>query len=77
MTLKELKQAISDNKLLCPECHKPVSQFDKFNEVEDVWDGAGDSRIDASGRYKVTLTCTTPPCQWKERTEYWRNYIED
>lgn len=77
MTLKILKQAIADCKLLCPECKQPVKEYDKFSEIEEIWDGAGDSRIDASGRYKVTLICTSKPCEWKERTEYWGNYIED
>lgn len=77
MTLKELKQAIADNKLLCPECKQPVKEYEKFTEIDEIWDGPGDSRIDASDRSKVTLTCTAAPCKWKERTEYWRNYIED
>lgn len=77
VSLTEFKQAIANKKLLCPECKKPIEEYERFQEVEDVQDGAGDSRVDSSGNYKVTLKCTTAPCAWKERTEYWRNLIED
>ena len=42
----------------------------------DVWDGAGDTNI-ATGGGKVTLICGNEGCLWKERTEYWDNYIEE
>jgi transcription elongation factor Elf1 len=75
MSLQVIKQAIADKKLLCPNCNKPVKSFDKFIEMTDsVWDGAGDSLLDTKGS-KVTLICGN--CDWRERTEFWKNYIED
>ncbi len=77
MSLSKIKQAIQDEKLLCPACKKPVKQFDKYVEmVSSIWEGAGDSAREESGS-KVTLTCGNPGCDWKERTEYWANYIID
>lgn len=75
MSLKTIRQAIADQKLVCPECKKPVQQFDKFTEITaSVWDGAGDSDLETAGS-KVTLICGN--CDWKERTEYWSSYIQD
>jgi hypothetical protein len=39
-----------------------------------VWDGAGDSALETKGS-KVTLICGNKPCEWKERTEFWSQYI--
>ena len=75
MSLQKIKQAIADKKMICPSCNKPVQQYDKYTELTDsVWDGAGDSNLETSGS-KVTLICGA--CDWKERTEYWNNYIEE
>ena len=75
MSLQKIKQAIGDKKMMCPSCGKPVQSFDKYVETtESVWDGAGDSGHETAGS-KVTLICGS--CDWKERTEYWSNYIED
>jgi hypothetical protein len=72
-----IKKAINDKKMICPECKAPVKQFEKCVEMTDsVWDGAGDSNLETKG-VKVTLICANEPCQWRERTEYWNNYIED
>ena len=77
MSLQVIKQAIADKKMLCPSCKQPVKQFEKFVEMTDsVWDGAGDSALATQGS-KVTLICGNDKCDWKERTEYWKNYIED
>jgi len=73
MSLSKIKEAISGGKMLCPECKKPVKSYEKFVEMtESVWDGAGDSNLETSGS-KVTLICGN--CDWKERTEYWSEYI--
>ena len=75
MTLQEIKTAIQSKKMRCPQCKEPVQKFDKFVEmVDSVWDGAGDSKVESAGS-KVTLICGNGGCDWKERTEYWRNYI--
>jgi RNase P subunit RPR2 len=75
MSLQRIKQAIADKKVICPNCDKPVQQFDKYVEkTASVWDGPGDSRLETAGSV-VTLICGS--CDWKERTEYWSNYIED
>ena len=75
MSLQVIRKAIADKKMLCPECKKPVQQFDKYTEMTaSVWDGAGDSGLETAGS-KVTLICGN--CSWKERTEYWSNYIEE
>jgi hypothetical protein len=72
-----IKRAIAEKKMLCPQCQKPVKEFEKLVEMTDsVWDGAGDSNLETKG-VKVTLICGNPPCDWRERTEYWSNYISD
>jgi hypothetical protein len=75
MSLQRIKAAIADSKLICPSCQKPVQKFEKYIEtLSSVWDGPGDSNLETSGS-KVTLICGN--CEWKERTEFWSNYIED
>lgn len=75
MSQSVIKEAIANGKLTCPECKKPVKTFEKFVEmVDSIWDGAGDSNTQYKGS-KVTLICGN--CDWKERTEYWSNYIAD
>lgn len=77
MALNVVKKAIEEGKMRCPECKGSVKQFDKFVETCDsVWDGAGDSGLETKGA-KVTLICGNGNCQWRERTEYWSEYIED
>lgn len=77
MSLQQIKQAIADQKMRCPECNQPVKQYDKFVELTaSVWDGAGDSNLETAGS-KVTLICGNSGCSWKERTEYWTSYIQD
>lgn len=75
MSLEKIKKSIADKSLRCPDCSQPILKFDKYVEtVDSVWDGAGDSGVEFSG-CKVTLICGNGDCQWKERTEYWRNYL--
>lgn len=75
MSLQVIQNAISGEKMKCPNCGKPVKQFDKFVEMTaSVWDGAGDSGLETAGS-KVTLICGN--CDWRERTEYWSNYIDE
>ncbi len=76
MSLQTIKQSIAGKKLLCPTCKKPVKEFEKFVEMTaSVWDGAGDSALETKGS-KVTLICGNKPCEWRERTEFWSQYIE-
>ena len=76
MSLQTIKQSIADKKLLCPTCKKPVKEFEKFVEMTaSVWDGAGDSALETKGS-KVTLICGNKPFEWRERTEFWSQYIE-
>lgn len=75
MSLSTIKNAIENGKLSCPTCKKPVKTFEKFVEMtESVWDGAGDSALETKGS-KVTLICGNNSCSWRERTEYWDQYI--
>jgi hypothetical protein len=77
MSQERVKKAIADKKMICPECKKPVQKYEKYQDlVGQVWDGAGDSFGSPAGS-KVTLTCGNDGCEWKERTEYWENYIAD
>ncbi len=77
MSLDSFKKLVSDEKIVCPKCSKPVRKFDKYVEtIASVWDGAGDSVTEDAGA-KVTLTCANDPCKWEERTEYWENYVVD
>jgi hypothetical protein len=78
MTLQVIKQAIQDKKMSCPTCHKPISKFEKYVDmIDSAYDGPG-SGLGAdptSTSSKVTLICGNGSCDWKERTEYWANYI--
>jgi len=80
MTLQEIKSAIKDEKIHCPTCKKPVKQFDKFVEmIESAYDGPGSSLEAPAGQAvetKVTLICGNGSCDWRERTQYWREYIQ-
>lgn len=77
MLLQVIKDAISQKKMICPECKKPIQKYDKFAETIDaVWDGFGDSRVDSRGS-RITLICGNDKCNWQERTEFWAQYIEE
>ncbi len=77
MSLQRIKDAVQNNKMRCPSCKSPIQKYEKYVEmVDSVWDGAGDSNTEFAGA-KVTLICGNPNCDWRERTEYWNNYIED
>ena len=64
---------------VCPKCKGAIKQHEKFVEMtEQIWDGAGDSdRGTATKGSKVTLICGNDGCDWRERTEFWNNYVED
>jgi hypothetical protein len=73
----EIKQAIKNKTMHCPQCEKPITDYDKYTLMTvDVWDGPGDSRLGTGGD-KVTLICGNEGCNWKERTEYWRNFLNE
>jgi hypothetical protein len=77
MSAQVLQEAIDKKKMRCPTCKAPIQKFEKYVEmVDSVWDGAGDSNTVFAGS-KVTLVCGNGSCDWRERTEYWRNYIEE
>ena len=77
MSQQRIKKAIADKKMACPECKQPVQKYEKYLDLMgSVWDGAGDSLTETAGS-KVTLICGNGSCAWKERTEYWENYIQD
>jgi len=76
MSLNQIQQAITNQKMKCPTCGKAIKQFEKFVAMtESVWDGAGDSNLNTAGS-KVTLICGNDKCDWRERTEFWDSYIE-
>ena len=77
MKLAEFQETINAGKIICPSCGKGVRQFEKFIEeaISSIWDGFGDSRIELGGS-KVTLICGNGDCAWRERTEYWFNYLK-
>ncbi len=76
MKQNEFKQAIEEGKFVCPDCGKAIKQFEKFVETTaSVWDGAGDSNLE-TGAAKVTLICANDSCPWRERTEYWSEYMK-
>ncbi|MBX9685084.1 MAG: hypothetical protein K2X27_00205 [Candidatus Obscuribacterales bacterium] len=77
MSLESFKKIINEGKLTCPKCKKAIKQFDKYVErMASVWDGAGDSHTETEGSL-VTLICANDGCSFKERTEYWDNYLSD
>ena len=77
MSLKVIKDAVANKKMLCPQCKKPIQKFEKFAETIDaVREGLGFTDIDSRGS-RVTLKCGNDPCEWTERTEFWSQYITD
>jgi hypothetical protein len=79
MSLQVIKDAIANKKMRCPKCKGAVKQHEKFVEMtEQIWDGAGDSdRGNQTKGSKVTLICGNDGCDWRERTEFWNNYVDD
>ena len=76
MTMETIRKAIAQEKMRCPECGQPIRKFDKFVEMlASAWDGPDSSLGDTAGS-KVTLICANGSCSWKERTEYWTNYLD-
>jgi hypothetical protein len=76
MGLQRIQGAIKDKTMKCPSCHQPVKQYEKYVDmVASVWDGPGDTRTETSGS-KVTLICGNDGCDWKERTEFWEQFID-
>jgi hypothetical protein len=78
MSLQKIKSAIVDKKMRCPSCGQPIQQFEKYTPMlASAYDGPGSSLDDEpSEAAKVTLICGNGSCDWKERTEYWSNYID-
>jgi hypothetical protein len=77
MKLNEFKEIVGSGKLLCPSCGQAIRHFEKFVDetISSIWDGAGDSKTETGGS-KVTLICGNQGCDWRERTEYWSNYMK-
>lgn len=77
MSLQIIKDAIAGKKMICPKCEKPIQKFEKYAETIDaVRDGFNVQEIDSLAS-RVTLICDNEGCAWKERTEYWLNYLVD
>jgi hypothetical protein len=77
MTLQMIKDAIASKKMLCPKCKQPIQKFEKFAEtIDNVRDGFNIVEVNSLGS-RVTLTCGNGECDWKERTEYWKDLIKD
>ena len=77
MSQETIKVAIGGKQLICPTCKGPIQKYEKYvDAVESIWDGAGDSVVKMGG-CKVTLVCGNGDCSWKERTEYWQNYLAE
>ena len=77
MSLQKIKDAIASKKMMCPQCNKPIQHFDKYAETIDaVRDGFNVVEVDSLSS-RVTLTCGNDPCDWKERTEYWKDLIAE
>lgn len=75
MSLSTIKKAVDSGKMICPSCKGAVKKYEKYVEMTaSVWDGAGDSNHETAGA-KVTLICGN--CDWKERTEFWAQYIAE
>lgn len=76
MTEKIIQDAIKDQKMQCPECSKPLLKYENFAATVDaVRDGFNVQEIDSSAS-RVTLICGNGDCKWKERTEYWEDFID-
>jgi hypothetical protein len=68
MSLKKITEAVTNKKMICPECKQPVQKFEKYAETIDaVRDGFNVIEIDSNAS-RVTLTCGNGSCGWKERT---------
>lgn len=77
MSEKTIREAIANKKMLCPQCNQPIQKYEKYAETIDaVRDGFNVQEIDSHAS-RVTLTCGNAPCTYKERTEYWENYIQE
>ena len=77
MSLEVIKGAITNKKMHCPKCKKPIQKYDKYAETIDaVRDGFNVIDVDSRAS-RVTLTCGNGDCDWSERTEYWKQYIDD
>jgi len=77
MSLQAIKEAIANKKMICPQCKKSIQKFDKFAETIDaVRDGFNVTEVDSRAS-RVTLICGNGDCSWRERTEYWLEYIVD
>ncbi len=77
MSLQAIKDYISQKKMICPECKKPIQKCDKYAETIDCSLGwFGDSRVDSRGS-RITLICGNDKCAWQERTEFWFQYVVD
>ncbi|MCA0315416.1 MAG: hypothetical protein LCH63_16485 [Candidatus Melainabacteria bacterium] len=77
MSLSRIKEAVANKKMICQKCKRPVQKFEKYAETIDaVRDGFNIQEIESHAT-RVTLICNNDGCDWKERTEYWDNYIVD
>lgn len=77
MSLSRIQEAVNNKKMMCPKCKKAVQKFEKYAETIDaVRDGFNVQEIDSHSS-RVTLICNNEGCSWKERTEFWENYIDE
>jgi hypothetical protein len=77
MSESRIREAIANKKMKCPKCGKPIQKYEKYAEtVDSVREGFNVQTIDSHGS-RVTLTCGQDGCDFRERTEYWENYIDD
>jgi hypothetical protein len=77
MSESTIKDAIAAKKMICPKCGKPIQKYEKFAEtIDSVFEGFNVQTLDSRGS-RVTLTCGNDGCDFKERTEYWANYIDE
>ncbi|HNB24611.1 MAG TPA: hypothetical protein PKZ32_19475 [Candidatus Melainabacteria bacterium] len=76
MSEQAIKEAIANSKMRCPKCKKPIQKYEKYSETIDaVRDGFNVVEVDSRSS-RVTLTCGNNDCDWRERTEYWSEYID-
>ncbi|MBX9688121.1 MAG: hypothetical protein K2X27_15545 [Candidatus Obscuribacterales bacterium] len=77
MSLQAIKDAIANEKLICPKCKGAIKGWEKYAETIDaVRDGFNIQEIDSNGE-RVTLICGNEGCAWKERTEYPLEFSKD
>ncbi|MBZ0186381.1 MAG: hypothetical protein K8F91_09060 [Candidatus Obscuribacterales bacterium] len=77
MSEQVLKEAIENSKVHCPKCKRSVTKYEKYAEtIDSVRDGFNVIAIDSMGA-RVTLICGNGECTWRERTEYWTEYLAD